>query len=169
MSYEPGVIGDVEADKVDLAAMATRGFDGAGVTSFEALHAPLLVDSYALQQKILQSPLADSMLDGLRPLGVVGLGILPGPMHKLLGVWRLVRPQDYRGKTITVSWSRVARETMRALGARALRDTVTGGARIEPFDPGELAAKDGIETQINAIDYNEYDKIGKYLTANVNL
>ena len=86
--------------------------------SFDALHAPLLIDSYALERKALESPLVREMLDGLEPLGVVGLGILPGPLRKPLGVSRLVRPADYAGKTLAFQRSRVAERTLRALGAR---------------------------------------------------
>jgi TRAP-type C4-dicarboxylate transport system substrate-binding protein len=167
-SYEPGVIGDVKADRVDLAAMPSRAFDSAGVGSFDALHAPLLVDSYALQQKVLESPLADTMLGGLKPLGVVGLGILPGPMRKPLGVSRLVRPEDYRGKTIANSGARSARETLETLGATASRDPALAGRRIDPSE-GIETPFEGIETQVEAINYNHYDKVAKYLTANVNL
>ena len=48
------------------------------------------------------------MLAGLKPLGVVGLGILPGPLRKPLGVSRLVGPADYAGKTLAFQRSRVA-------------------------------------------------------------
>ncbi len=129
-SFEPAVIGDVKAGRVDLAAMASRAFDGAGVRSFDALHAPLLIDSYALQQRVLASPLVDTMLGGLKPLGVVGLGVLPGPMRKPLGVSRLVRFADYRGKTIAISPSRVAEQSFRSLGARASKATVQGAAGV---------------------------------------
>ena len=94
--YETGVIGDVKAGKADLGWAGSRAFDSVGVPAFDALHAPLLIDSYALEQRVLQSPLVGEMLDGLKPLGVVGLGILPGPLRKPLGVSRLVRPADYR-------------------------------------------------------------------------
>ena len=57
------------------------------------------------------------MLGGLKPLGVVGLGILPGPLRKPLGVSRLVGPEDYAGKTLGVP----ALPRRRADAARARR------------------------------------------------
>jgi TRAP-type transport system periplasmic protein len=156
---ETGVIGDVRAGKADLGWTGSRAFDSVGVASFDALHAPLLIDSYALEQRVLQSPLVGNMLDGLKPLGVIGLGVLPGPMRKPLGASPLVRPEDYRGKTIAMSRSRVAKQALQALGARAKEIPAGGG--IEAFD--------GVEQQIGAIDGNEYDKVAKNLTANVNL
>src|SRR4051812_27249207 len=72
-SYETEVIGDVRAGKADLGWAGSRAFDSVGVPTFDALHAPLLIDSYALEQRVLQSPLVDDMLDGLKPLGVIGI------------------------------------------------------------------------------------------------
>ena len=156
---ETGVIGDVEAGKADLGWSGSRAFDSVGVPSFDALHAPLLIDSYALEQKVLESPLVGKMLDGLKPLGLVGLGILPGPMRKPLGVTPLVRPADYRGKTIAMSRSRVGRDALRSLGARA--QEIPSDGRIDGFG--------GVEQQVATIDGNEYDKAAQNLTANVNL
>ena len=64
------MIGDVEAGKADLGWTGSRAFDSVGVASFDALHAPLLIDSYALEQRVLKSPVVGDMLDGLKPLGV---------------------------------------------------------------------------------------------------
>jgi TRAP-type C4-dicarboxylate transport system substrate-binding protein len=158
-SYETGVIGDVEAGKADLGWAGSRAFDSVGVPTFDALHAPLLIDSYALEQRVLESPIVGDMLDGLKPLGVIGLGVLPGPLRKPLGVSPLVRPADYRGKTIGISRSRVARQTLLALGARA--KDISAGGKIDGFD--------GVEQQVSGIEGNHYDDVAKNLTANVNL
>jgi TRAP-type transport system periplasmic protein len=157
--YETGVIGDVKAGKADLAWAGSRAFDAVGVPAFDALHAPLLIDSYVLERRVLESPLVGAMLGGLKPIGVVGLGILPGPLGKPLGVSRLVRPADYAGKTLALQRSRVAEETLGALGAR--------GAEIPAG--GAIIGYDGVEQQVDSIADNEYDAHDKYLTANVNL
>jgi TRAP-type C4-dicarboxylate transport system substrate-binding protein len=158
-SYETATIGDVRAGRVDLAWVGSRAFDGVGVPAFDALHAPLLVDSYALEQAVLRSPLVPRMLDGLKRLGVVGLGILPGPMRKPLGASPLMRPEDYRGKTLAISPSRVAAEALGALGA--------GAAEIPA--QGSIEGYDGVEQQITSIQGNLYDRVDHYLTVNVNL
>ena len=80
------MIRDVEAGKADLGWAGSRAFDNVGVQSFDALHAPLLIDNYPLEHKVLESPLCHEMLEGLEPVGLVGIGILPGPMRKPLGV-----------------------------------------------------------------------------------
>jgi TRAP-type C4-dicarboxylate transport system substrate-binding protein len=160
VDYETGLIKDVEAGKADLGWAGSRAWDSVGVTSLRALHAPLLIDSYAVEERVVQSPLVGEMLRGLEPLGLVGLGVLPGPMRKPLGISKpLVAPADYAGLTIGVQQSLVADETMRALGATPVWFAGTGA--INGFD--------GIEQQIGSIDGNRYDKLGKYVTANVNL
>ena len=156
--YENAMVRDVQSGRLDLAVVGTRAWKSLGVDSFDALHAPLLVDNFALEERVLQSPLADRMLAGLKPLGIVALGILPGPMRKPLGRSPLVRPADYRGKTLAISRSSITAQTLRALGAKV-------HAIGRPF----LEGVDGIEQQVASIDATDTDKDGKYLTANVNL
>jgi TRAP-type C4-dicarboxylate transport system substrate-binding protein len=157
--YEAGLIRDVKAGKADLGWAGTRAFDDVGVSSFDPLHAPLLIDSLALERKVLESPLALQMLVGIKPAGVVGIGILPGPMRKPLGVGRLMRPEDYRGETIALQRSQVGEQTLEALGAK--------GAPIAAMAP--VNAYDGVEQQISSIGGNGYDRVGSHLTANVTL
>ena len=157
---ESAVINDVAAGKADLGSVGSRAWDDVGVSSFNALHAPLLVDSYALQAEVLESGIPDEMLKALEPLRLVGLGILPGPLRKPLGAERpFTQPADFRGQRIGITESRVARETLRTLGATAI--AVPAGARIDGFD--------GIEQQVESIESNTYDAAAKYLTTNINL
>jgi TRAP-type C4-dicarboxylate transport system substrate-binding protein len=157
---ESAVINDVAAGKADLGSVGSRAWDDVGVSSFNALHAPLLVDSYALQGQVLESGIPGEMLRALEPLGLVGLGVLPGPLRKPLGAERpLTQPADFRGQRIGITESRVARESLRALGATAI--AVPAGARISGFD--------GIEQQVESIESNTYDAGAKYLTTNINL
>ena len=157
---ENGLIGDVRAGKADLGVVGSRAWDSVGVSSFRALNAPLLINGYALQDGVLRSPMTGQMLQGLRPLGLAGIGVLPGPLRKPLAMARpLLRPSDYAGLRIGVQQSRVAGATMRALGATPVGFPVTGA----------ITGLDGIEQQISSIQGNQYDKVGKYLTANVSL
>ena len=156
---ENGLIGDVSAGKADLGVAGSRAWDSAGVNSFRALSAPLLITSYALQDRVLRSPMTGQMLRGLRPLGLAGIGVLPGPLRNPLGIARpLLRPSDYAGLRIGVQQSRVADATMRALGATPVW-----------FPDRAITGLDGIEEQISSIEGYLYDKVGRYLTANVSL
>jgi len=108
----------------------------------------------------VRSPLIGRMLGGLRPLGLAGIGVLPGPLRKPLGITRPLRgPSDYAGLRIGTQQSPVADATMRALGARP----VWFGSQAP------VAGLDGIEQQISEIQDDRYDTAGKYLTANVSL
>src|SRR5215471_13606330 len=49
---ETGLIGDARAGKTDLGVVGSRAWDSVGVTGFRALGAPLLIDSYALQDRV---------------------------------------------------------------------------------------------------------------------
>jgi len=109
VSFETGVIKDVQAGKADIGIAGARAWDTVGDKSFEALTAPMLISSYALQQKVLSSPIAKQMLASLKGLGLTGLGIRPGPLRYAIGFGRpLLGPADYRGKPIGVTESSVA-------------------------------------------------------------
>ena len=82
-AYESAIIDDVAAGTYDLGWAAPRPWHAKGVTSFDALMAPFLIDSYALQRAVLESDLEQEMLDGLDGTGLVGLGILPGPLRRV--------------------------------------------------------------------------------------
>jgi TRAP-type C4-dicarboxylate transport system substrate-binding protein len=157
--YEANLIRDVKAGKADLGWAGTRAFDDVGVPAFDALHAPLLIDSLSLERKALESPLVPEMLGEMKAAGVAGLGILPGPLRRPLGVSPLVRPQDYRGATVALQRSQVGERTLDALGAR--------GANLAASAP--VDRYDGVEQQISSIAGNEYDKVAGHLTANVAL
>lgn len=160
VAFEDGMIDDVQAGKLDLGEVGSRAWDSVGVMSLRALGAPLLIDSYALQDRVLKSPMIGQMLKALAPLGLVGLGVLPGPLRKPLGLTRpLLRPSDYAGLRIGVQQSLVADATMRALGARPVWFAAQG----------PITGFGGIEQQVGSIQGNRYDGVGKYLTANVNL
>jgi TRAP-type C4-dicarboxylate transport system substrate-binding protein len=158
---ESGLIRDVAAGKADLGSAATRAWHAVGVTSFEALQAPLLVDSYALEESVVAGEIANEMLDGLEPLGVVGIGILPGPMRKLLSIdRRLAQVEDFERMRVGITESRVGREAVRALGATAVS-----------FRPGtDLSGLDAVESHVDAIESNRFDDAGaRHMTANLNL
>jgi TRAP-type C4-dicarboxylate transport system substrate-binding protein len=163
VKFETGLIGDVRAEKADLGVVGSRAWDSVGVTSFQALNAPLLITSYALEDRVLHSPMIGQMLQGLRPLGLAGIGVLPGALRKPAGIARpLLKPADYAGLRIGVPQSQVEEATIRALGATPV--PIRAG--------GAITGLDGLELQISSSlgnQGNQYGKAVKYLTANVNL
>lgn len=112
------VIRAVAAGDVDLGWVGSRAFDSVGVTSLEALSAPMLISSYAVENAVLASPLADDLLAGVRSAGVTGIGISPGTLQLPIGVSHaLVTRTDWSGVTFGTYTSVVQEQTIRALGA----------------------------------------------------
>jgi TRAP-type C4-dicarboxylate transport system substrate-binding protein len=159
--FEASLIREMRRGRADLAFVGSRAWDQFGVHSLRALQAPLLIDSYPLQERVLTSPLVDPMLEELRPLGLVGIGILPGPIRRPLGLAHpLAAPSDFKGLTIGTQQSRVADATLGALGARPQR---------LPAAVSSLAGLDGIEHRVAAIEAGRLDAEGSHLMTNVNL
>jgi TRAP-type C4-dicarboxylate transport system substrate-binding protein len=157
---ERGTIEDVKAGKVDMAWVGARVFGTLDVTSFQGLLAPLLVDSYDLQEKVFESGIPTSMLDGVEELGVVGIGVLPGPIRMLLGVSHpFLEPSDFEGQVIGGAENELSVRTFQALGA-SLEALPAGGS---------LAGLDATEQHLGAIWGNRYYRDTKYVGANVNL
>jgi TRAP-type C4-dicarboxylate transport system substrate-binding protein len=158
--YEAGTIADVQAGKVDMAWVGARAFDRAGVTSFQALVAPLLIDSLELQRKVFDDGLPQEMLSGLDTLDLVGIGVLPGPMRKVLGVRKpFTKPADFAGAVVGIQDSGVADQTFHALGATA--KPVPAAAKLDGLD--------AYDQQLASIQGNNYAAGAKYVTGNLNL
>jgi TRAP-type C4-dicarboxylate transport system substrate-binding protein len=157
VEYERGIVDDVRTGKVELGIVGVRVWDTLGVNSFQALVAPFLVDSLALERRALASPLAARTLARLARRGVVGVALLPGRLRRPFGITRaLVRPEDYRGATIGIRPGGVARATVRALGATA-----------RGYVSGALSGVDGTELDPATIVLDSYDEQARALTANV--
>jgi TRAP-type C4-dicarboxylate transport system substrate-binding protein len=158
--FESATIEDVRAGKVDLAWVGARVFDRVGVDSFQALLAPMLVDSHDLQAAVFEAGIPDQMLRGLDEIDLVGIGVLPGPMRKILGISEpFVEPADFAGKTIGLQDSALAADTLKALGATP---------RVAPSG-ADLDGLDAYEQQLASIVGNRYYAEADYVTANVNL
>lgn len=158
--FESRLIRDVAAGRIDMAVVGARAFDRVGVTSFQPLLAPLLVDSYALQRALFDAGIPQRMLAGVEKAGVVGIAVLPGPMRKLLGVTRGFRaPEDFRGRVVGLQDSALGEATLEVLGARP---------QAAPPEAG-LNGLDGYEQQLEAIAGNQYDRRANSVTANLNL
>jgi TRAP-type C4-dicarboxylate transport system substrate-binding protein len=156
--FEVGLIRDVKAARVDLGWVGSRAFDAVAVSSFDALHAPFVIDSYALEQAVLQSRIPDRMLTSLKPLGLVGLGVLPGPLRRPLSAPRPLRtPADFTGLRVGYQGASGPADALRALGARPVQ--LVSGAPWRGID--------AIEQHLALINGDSYDASAQYLTANV--
>jgi TRAP-type C4-dicarboxylate transport system substrate-binding protein len=112
---EKDTIADVRAGKVSLASIPVRAYDTIGVKSFQGLLAPFLIDSYALEEKVLASHLPAQVL------GVRGIALLPGPLQHVLSVGTpTLAPSDYRSQAIGIHRSELAASTFSALGTTSI-------------------------------------------------
>jgi TRAP-type C4-dicarboxylate transport system substrate-binding protein len=158
---EAELIRSVEAGEVDLAVVPARAWHARGIKDFDALVAPMAVDSSALQQEVLASDLATGMLTSVDTIGLAGIGILPGTMRKPVGITRkLLGPADYRGARIGFSLSDVGARSLQALGATTVPSV---------FDGAPLTGMDGLEHQVTHIQAHDYDNVAQTITANVTL
>jgi TRAP-type C4-dicarboxylate transport system substrate-binding protein len=157
---ETGTISDIRAGKVDLGWVGVRTFDLAGDTDFQALLAPMLVDSYDLQAKVFEEGIPEEMLVGVSDLGVSGVAVLPGPMRKVLGITKPFRaPHDFRGTVVGMQSSALSQQSLEALGATT---------KAEPSG-ASLDGLDAYEQQLASINGNGYAAEAKYVTGNLNL
>jgi TRAP-type C4-dicarboxylate transport system substrate-binding protein len=160
LDYDRGTLADVRTGKVALAKIAVRSLDTLGVTEFQPLVAPLLIDSLPLERATLSGAIPARILPALRRLGVVGVAVLPGAIRRPFGRSRtLVSPAAFRGMTFGVRPSLVAAATVRALGAKP-----------HVYVPGRLPkALDGAELEPTFIEEGRLDDPGTSLARNVGL
>ena len=149
VDYERRLVDKVRAGQADLASVGARAWDRLGVSSFRAIVAPFLVDSLELERRVLESRHAGRMLEGVEPLGLVGLAVLPGGLRRPLGLTRpLVAPRDYAGAAFGVRYGRVA------------QDTIARSERPEGYRIGSLAGLDGAELDAWTVSRNDYAATG---------
>ena len=156
---EVNVIRAVAAGKADLGWAGARVFDTVGIGDFNPLQAPMLVESYELEEKVLGDGVAEPMLESLGDLELQGIGVLPGPLRRPLGKHPLRAPGDWRDARIAWSGGEQNEQALRSLGATAVYDHP---GVSEPTD-----GLDGIETHVAAVPGNHYHRDMPYLTGNV--
>jgi TRAP-type C4-dicarboxylate transport system substrate-binding protein len=120
-NYERATVGDVRRGKVALAAVAARAYDEMGVTSFQPLVAPMLIDSQELERRVLRDDVARQALAGTEKLGLTGLALLPTELRRPVGLTRtLAAREDYAGASVYTREGKAGKATLKALGARPL-------------------------------------------------
>ncbi len=163
---EQQVVKDVADGEVDLGWVGTRVFDTLDVKAFQALTAPMLIDSYALESAVIESGITEQMMRGLDGLGVAGLGVLPDGLRKPAGVTGpILGPADWQGLTFATLRSNGQAEAIRALGATPAQ--VFGTEREEGLKKGTIQ---GFETSVWIHQHNPaLTPLAPYMTSNVTL
>jgi TRAP-type C4-dicarboxylate transport system substrate-binding protein len=162
---EQQVVRGVADDTYDLGVVGTQVFDTLGVTSFQALNAPMLLDSYALQAAVLESGITDTMMQSLSEIRVTGVATLAGTLRKPVSVEKaLVAPADWQGVTFGTYLSEAEFEAVRALEASP--KVAFGGARDQALRAGSI---DGFEASLLLYRLNNLYELAPYVTTNVTL
>jgi TRAP-type C4-dicarboxylate transport system substrate-binding protein len=163
---EQQVVRDVSSGEVDLGWAGTRVFDTMGFKSFQAVTAPMLVDSYALEDAVIESGITDQMMHGLDDVGVVGLGVLADGLRKPIGVTGpILGPVDWRGITFGTLMSGGQTQAIRAFGATPAE--VFGRYRDRAIANGTVQ---GFELNLHIYMHNPtLLHLAPYVTANVDL
>ena len=157
--YEMGLVQDVKAGKADLGWVGSRALAGVGVQSFEPLHAPLLIDSYELQDQVLEGDADERMLADLEGIGLAGVAVLPGPLQYLQLDREVDGPADIAGLRIAYFDSPLQKAALTALGAEP--------AAIP--SSGSIANLNGVGVHAVAIRGNKYVNTAKYTVADTPL
>jgi TRAP-type C4-dicarboxylate transport system substrate-binding protein len=162
---EQQVVRAVASGRVDLGWAGTRVFDTMGVTSFQALQTPMLIDSYALEQAVLTAGIPGQMMHGLAEVGVRGLAVVADGLRRPIGVHQpLLSVGDWHGITFGTNQSAVQVQAIRALGATPME--VFGRSRSQALTGGKLG---GFEINVVIYEHAAYSLRAPYITANVTL
>ena len=146
LDIESQVVDRVASGSLDIGFVGTRTWAGKDVHAFDALQAPFLIDSYELQQAVLEGGVIDETDDGLESLGLVSLGVLPGPLRVPAGrEGPYVGAADYAGAKIGMSDAAITEATLGALGATAV-------ALL--FGTEDVEGVDGMEAQVGAVPFD---------------
>ena len=117
-SSERTVTRMVQEGEVDLALIPTRVFDTMGISGFEALQTPLLIDTPELAAAVASSDVAATMLAGLGDHGLVGLGLVFEGLRRPLALnGAVTEARDFEGLLVRVPASDVSDRVFEALGA----------------------------------------------------
>ena len=107
---EVDAIKAVQAGRTDLAVVPVRAFSLVGLRSFDALMAPMEIDSMSLQQQVLSSDIATDIVSGVdRPRPAEGSECFPDRCgSRRESPDRYARRKDFKGARIAFSASAVA-------------------------------------------------------------
>jgi TRAP-type transport system periplasmic protein len=162
---EVQVVHAVASGTVDLGVTRSNVFDTLGVSSFKALSAPMLIDSYPLENAVIASDIPHRMLAQLKRLDVTGLAVLGDQLRVPIAVHRpLLSPRDWRRLVVGTYRSQVQEQTIRALGATAL--VAFGPFRIQALATGRIQA---FEQDVVGAELNSLVRRAPWFTANVAL
>jgi TRAP-type C4-dicarboxylate transport system substrate-binding protein len=116
---ELGVIQRISTRIADLGLVPSRAWNGAGVTSLDALQAPFLITNTVLAEAVATSDIATQMLNGMSSAGVIGLTLWPEDLRHPFAIkpqTPFLSPEDFAGLDIRTPPSVLSNALVKALG-----------------------------------------------------
>jgi TRAP-type C4-dicarboxylate transport system substrate-binding protein len=127
----------VQAGKTDLGWTGSRVFDLFGVTSFHALTAPMLIDSYPLERAVMRSGIPEQMLPSLERIGLVGVAVFGDRLRRAMSTRHpLVEPAAWRGISFGSYPSSLQDRAITALSAHPVH--VFSAYRVHALETGQI-------------------------------
>lgn len=137
--WDQAVARGVAAGHFDMGLIPVRAWDTEGVTAFAGLHAPFLVTSNSLMEKVAAPEIADELLAGLEKAGVSGLALFPESARMLFAFGKpALKPADLAGKTVRAPRSDTTYAVLKSLGATP--DDLVGEQFPDGLATGKVAA-----------------------------
>ena len=146
-AIEQSLLDDVAAGTYDMTWTAQRPWPARGNKAFDALVAPFLIDSYDLERAVLEDPIAEQMIGSVNGSGLVGVGVLPGPLRVIAAHKPIRQPSDLANSIVGIDDTWVGDATVKALG----------GTTTYPTNDN-LATLTGAVAQLGAIAGNLWFK-----------
>ena len=160
---QPKMIEDVRVGTIDMAIVGVRAFDSLDVNSFDALMAPMLIDSYELEQAVFEAGIPEQMLTSLDETGVVGVAVLPAALSRILGTTHpFVTVDDFADQTVYAQNSDVGSANIRRAGRR--HGTVASWRTDQRFRCDDHAARCDLGPPLGTrcrLRHDERDPVGR--------
>jgi len=164
VEVEEDLVAAVAGGEADLGWVGTRVFGDLGVAELAPLTAPLLLDSYRLQEAVIADDAATQALAAVDEVGVEGIALVPGALRRPLSNTKpLMTPADWEGLTVASFHSAQNADSFRALGAEP-RAVTFAERNVGLFD-GSIQV---LENSLGMLD-SEREQILPYTTVNLAL
>lgn len=158
------LLDDISGGTVDGGSVSAAVWDTKGVKDFEALQMPFLINSYALEGAVLNSPIQAEMLKGTSKVGITGVAIHEGGLRKPLSTGACLKtPADFKGKKMRVPPAPLLSDSIQALGA-----TPTPTALADVYLALKQGTVDGMEANLGLVYTQKFYEVTKCMTGNVN-
>ena len=158
---ESDLVAAIAAGEVDGGWPSTRAFAGGGIDGLEAVEAPMVITNYQAQKELVSGPVAEQILAKLEGSGMVGLGLVVGPLRRPFTTVPILDPEDWAGARIRVFNSPTQFDAMRALGAEPVNLSFEW---VQKVRDGEL---EGAEFDIAQYRTNDLRQEVGHVTSNV--